>query len=92
MTKKVSLIALAVVLSAAILVLGCGKSPQAQGRAAQQSGQSVMYVGSANSNVYHYPTCASAQRINPSNLVTFSSAADAQAKGYRPCKVCRPPY
>jgi hypothetical protein len=49
------------------------------------------YVGSKNSNKYHYPTCRSAQKIKPENLVTFNSAKDAQAAGYVPCKVCRPP-
>jgi len=49
------------------------------------------YVGSKKSNKYHYPTCSSARRINPGNLVTFNSAKDAQAAGYVPCKVCKPP-
>ena len=49
------------------------------------------YVGSKNSNKYHYPTCGSAQRIKPNNLVTFNSAKDAQDAGYVPCKVCKPP-
>ncbi len=49
------------------------------------------YVGSKNSNKYHYPTCASAQRIKPANLVRFSSAKEARAAGYLPCKICRPP-
>jgi len=49
------------------------------------------YVGSKKSNKYHYPTCSSAQRIKPGNLVTFNSAQDARAAGYVPCKVCKPP-
>lgn len=49
------------------------------------------YVGSKNSNKYHYPTCKWAQKISPKNLVTFKSAKDAQAAGYVPCKVCKPP-
>ncbi len=49
------------------------------------------YVGSINSDVYHYPTCGYAQRIYPENLIWFSSPEDARAQGYRPCKVCRPP-
>jgi len=49
------------------------------------------YVGSKNSNKYHYPTCKWAQRIKPENLVTFKSAQEAQAAGYVPCKVCKPP-
>lgn len=49
------------------------------------------FVGSVNSDVYHYPTCTYAQRIYPENIIWFSSVADAVSSGYRPCKVCRPP-
>jgi len=48
------------------------------------------YVGSKNSNKYHYLTCRSAQKIKPDNLVTFKSAQEAKAPGYVPCKVCKP--
>lgn len=48
------------------------------------------YVGSAKSDVFHYPDCASAKRISSVNLVRFSSAADAKSKGYRPCAKCNP--
>lgn len=59
--------------------------------AAEEKAPAYKYVGSAKSNVYHYPSCGSAKRIKPENLVGFSSAKDAQQKGYRPCKVCKPP-
>ena len=49
------------------------------------------FVGSINSNVYHYPWCSDAMKILPKNLVTFATVADACAAGYRPCKVCDPP-
>lgn len=49
------------------------------------------YAGSKKSNKYHYLTCKWAQKIKPENLVTFKSAKDAQAAGYVPCKVCKPP-
>jgi hypothetical protein len=49
------------------------------------------FVGSINSNVYHYPWCSDAKKILPKNLVTFATVADACAAGYRPCKVCDPP-
>ena len=57
-----------------------------------QHSQSVnaTFVGSRNSNKYHLPTCQWAQRINASNLVTFSSKQDAESRGYIPCRVCRP--
>ncbi len=49
------------------------------------------FVGSVNSNIYHYPSCPWAQKIKPQNLITFSSAQDAVNHGYRPCNVCNPP-
>jgi len=49
------------------------------------------FVGSINSNVYHYPWCYEAKKILPKNLVTFATVAEACAAGYRPCKVCDPP-
>ena len=55
----------------------------------QQS--SGYFVGSKNSDVYHYPDCTSAKKIKPANLITFNSIEEAKAAGYRPCKNCNPP-
>ncbi len=41
------------------------------------------FVGSRNSTLYHLPSCASAKRIKPENIVCFISEEDAQAKGYK---------
>lgn len=49
------------------------------------------FVGSKNSDVYHYPWCASAKRIKSSNKITFATSSEARAHGYRPCSKCRPP-
>ena len=49
------------------------------------------YVGSINSDKYHYPNCRYVSPIYPENLIEFSSVAEAQAMGYVPCKVCKPP-
>jgi methylphosphotriester-DNA--protein-cysteine methyltransferase len=49
------------------------------------------YVGSKNSNKYHYPTCKWAKKISPQNLITFKTAQEALKAGYVPCKVCKPP-
>ncbi len=57
----------------------------------QTDKKEVVYVGSANSNKYHYPWCQWAKKISPHNLVTFTSVSDAKNKGYVPCKVCNPP-
>ncbi len=49
------------------------------------------FVGSSKSDKYHYPSCTAAKRIKPANLITFSSSADARARGYVPCGICHPP-
>jgi hypothetical protein len=46
-------------------------------------GTSCAYVGSKNSNKYHLPTCQWAKNIKPENIVCFSSAEDAQSRGYQ---------
>jgi methylphosphotriester-DNA--protein-cysteine methyltransferase len=52
---------------------------------------SGQFVGSKNSDVYHYPSCTYAQRIKDSNKIWFSNSQDARNHGYRPCQVCHPP-
>jgi len=49
------------------------------------------YCGSSKSNVYHYPSCYYVKQINPENLIWFKDEQDAKSRGYRPCKVCKPP-
>ncbi|MHC1631792.1 MAG: Ada metal-binding domain-containing protein [Methanotrichaceae archaeon] len=53
--------------------------------------QKGLYVGSINSNKYHYPDCRYAQKIKPENRIWFADSEDARAQGYVPCKVCKPP-
>lgn len=52
--------------------------------------QSGEYVGSINSDVFHYPNCSYVNSIHPENIIWFSSRDDAIAHGYRPCKRCKP--
>ncbi len=49
------------------------------------------FLGSINSDVYHYPSCGHAQRIKSYNQIWFNSVEEAKAAGYKPCKVCTPP-
>ncbi|MGB9903488.1 MAG: Ada metal-binding domain-containing protein [Desulfotomaculales bacterium] len=56
-----------------------------------QPSQSKKFVGSINSNVYHYSSCQWAKKISPKNQIWFSSPEEAKKAGYKPCKVCRPP-
>jgi hypothetical protein len=48
------------------------------------------FVASKNSKVFHKPDCSSAKRINPGNLVTYSTREKAIEAGKRPCKICKP--
>ena len=52
---------------------------------------SSYFVGSKESNVYHYPWCRYVDRIKPENLIYFDTPEEAIAAGYHPCKVCNPP-
>jgi O-6-methylguanine DNA methyltransferase len=48
------------------------------------------FFGSDSTHIYCFPTCRHARRISTGHLVRFRSESDAEAAGYRPCKVCRP--
>ena len=47
-------------------------------------------VASRKAKKYHRPSCQYAAKIKDENLVTFDSAAQAQAAGYAPCGACKP--
>ena len=49
------------------------------------------FVGNIESKLFHYSTCELACMINERNKMVFSSAASALARGYKACKVCKPP-
>jgi len=48
----------------------------------------IRFVGSDTTHIFCFPTC----RYQPKeeHLQFFHSEAEARARGYRPCKVCRP--
>jgi len=50
------------------------------------------FVGSVNSNKYHYPSCDSVEQIAEENRIWFTSPEDATSQGYIPCKSCNPPF
>jgi len=50
----------------------------------------VRLVGSDTTGIYCFPTCSHAKRITDTHRVEFRSEEDAEADGYRACKVCRP--
>jgi len=67
------------------------EEPAEEEQPIKEEPKQAQYCGSINSDVYHYPSCSSAKRINPENLIWFVDENDAKSKGYRPCKKCNPP-
>jgi O-6-methylguanine DNA methyltransferase len=50
----------------------------------------IRYIGSDTTGVVCLPACRHARRISASHRKAFRSLDDAEAAGYRPCRVCRP--
>ena len=48
------------------------------------------FVASKNSKVFHLPSCSSARRIKPQNLINYKARGEARKDGKRPCKRCKP--
>lgn len=51
--------------------------------------QQGTFVGSKNSDKYHYPWCPGAQRIKEENKVWFATREEAEAAGYTPAANCK---
>ena len=50
----------------------------------------IRFIGSDTTKIFCLPTCRHAVRVTDRHRLEFHSMADGQARGYRPCKVCRP--
>ncbi len=71
--------------------LGTPKSSDKASRTTKSATKSGpgRYVGSRRSDVFHVPECSNARKIQPENLVTYSTR-EAAAKDRRPAKDCDP--
>ena len=72
---------------------GSGEKAQPSGNAKTEKQPSIenqkcAFVASKNSNKYHLPTCQFAQKIKPENKACFSSAEEAESRGYQAAKCC----
>lgn len=50
----------------------------------------IRYQGSDTTHIFCMPSCRHARRVMDEHRVDFHSESEARARGYRPCKVCRP--
>jgi len=57
---------------------------------ADASSINCTYIGSVNSNRFHYAICGLAKRIRPENRICFNSSEDVKKRGYIPCAACLP--
>ena len=73
----------------AAVIEGQSESDSSKTTVLETKTETVLYVGSKNSNKYHLPWCSGAQRIAEANKVYFASKAQAQAAGYSPAANCQ---
>ena len=70
----------------------CSKSESAanhdRASATGAEARSKPFLASARREVYHLATCKWAAKINDDNLLGYDTAADAEADGFRLCKIC----
>jgi O-6-methylguanine DNA methyltransferase len=64
-----------------------GLDPEAMEDAARRGER---LSGSTTTHIVCWPTCRHARRVQGRYRVSFRSLREARAKGYRPCKICRP--
>jgi O-6-methylguanine DNA methyltransferase len=69
------------------ILAGEGLDPAALEDAARRGER---LAGSRTTRIVCWPTCRNARRIEARNRVPFRSLRDANAAGYRACRVCRP--
>ena len=50
----------------------------------------VRFFGSRTTHIFCLPTCRHARRVQPRYQLEFHNEREARAKGFRPCKICRP--
>jgi len=91
MKKGLVKTALISTLAISLLLVGCGAKEATSPASVPAVADAHTYVGSANSTVYHYPSCTAATKIKEANQVWFSDVAKAKGAGYAPCKICKPP-
>jgi O-6-methylguanine DNA methyltransferase len=54
------------------------------------SRRGIRYLGSATTRIFCHPTCRHARRITARHRVELASIGDAESRGFRPCRDCRP--
>ncbi|MBT8212865.1 MAG: methylated-DNA--[protein]-cysteine S-methyltransferase [Acidimicrobiia bacterium] len=50
----------------------------------------VRFYATDTTGIYCYPTCRNARRVTDRHRIELHSVDEAEAGGFRPCKVCRP--
>lgn len=73
-----------------IIIKNVPKKKAKKKSSSSSSGGGGYYVGSANSDKFHYPSCSAAKRIKSYNKISFSSRSQAINAGYSPCRICYP--
>jgi methylphosphotriester-DNA--protein-cysteine methyltransferase len=62
--------------------------PSAGFTSAQTQNGDHTYMAKKTANKYHRPNCMVLAKAKKKDLVSFGSKPEAEAKGFRPCKIC----
>ncbi|MGI6183274.1 MAG: peptidoglycan-binding domain-containing protein [Candidatus Fimadaptatus sp.] len=69
---------------------GAPVAVNAAGDAGTGESEPAPYIGNANTLKFHKASCSSVDSMNEANKVEIFSREDAIARGYGPCKRCKP--
>jgi len=69
------------------LLAGEGLNP---GELERLASSGARFVASHTTGIFCYPTCHNAKRIAPSHRVPLRSVGEADRRGFRACRACRP--
>lgn len=50
----------------------------------------ILYIGNKATKTYHVRSCRTLSNVGQNNIIGFSTAEEAQRKGYKPCNICKP--
>ena len=54
------------------------------------AGRGIRFLGSDTTGIFCYPSCRNARRITEGHRVPLRTVSEAEGRGFRGCKVCRP--
>ncbi len=71
---------------------GNGPASMADHRLTATASEGQVYLANKNSDIFHRPECKWIRLINQTNIVEFTSFAEALNNRFKPCRYCNPQH